>query len=421
MVSFECSYLLATPAVVTSPDFGTRLILLGALNPLTDKAFMRDLDHTILTEILEFALSLVPVPKGSESFTGLPHLQAYKLVHAYYLAEMGETARAQRYLEAIAATMKTSKPSPHFHRPLLAQLRELTERLSGSPNLAASTSWMAKKMQRPTLDGVWGALEGSFAKFITGEDEDKPKRSSESARTKASIGPFSHYSAITPDAHSGGVSRAQSQVDFGSYRQSPPASRAGSALDFHKIPSDVPTARPASSMSGHLLSAGHGRGLADREASEISSDYHYGDNGYRSYATESAPWYGSRADGEEQIATGSSAYDKDENELLTPLAPDASSGFASAQYGGFSSASTYGSYTPAAPSEPQTGASYAAEEEDEEDDLGLGNASAKKAKAPDADDQKSSGDKSVSGRDEKEQDKNEKKGGEYVGHAVDRG
>ena len=52
---------------------------------------------TLLSEILEFALSLSP-PKGQDAFGGLPHLQAYKLVRAFHLAEMGHVEIANRYV-----------------------------------------------------------------------------------------------------------------------------------------------------------------------------------------------------------------------------------------------------------------------------------------------------------------------------------
>jgi Sec23-binding domain of Sec16 len=53
-------------------------------------------DAIVLSEIVEFALSLAPQSKGQEPFGGLPHLQAYKLVRAANLAEMGHMLAASR-------------------------------------------------------------------------------------------------------------------------------------------------------------------------------------------------------------------------------------------------------------------------------------------------------------------------------------
>jgi hypothetical protein len=55
-----------------------------------------DVDGIILTETIEYALSLVPVLKGQEQFAGIPYLQPYKLLHALILIENGETAKSQR-------------------------------------------------------------------------------------------------------------------------------------------------------------------------------------------------------------------------------------------------------------------------------------------------------------------------------------
>jgi COPII coat assembly protein SEC16 len=66
------------------------------MNPQTHVDFYRDQDAVILSEVLEFALSLAPPVKGQETFSGLPHLQAYKLVRAATLAELGHVKVASR-------------------------------------------------------------------------------------------------------------------------------------------------------------------------------------------------------------------------------------------------------------------------------------------------------------------------------------
>lgn len=96
----ESSYLLSPQ---TSPIGGigspsTRITLLGGKNPLTYPNFTKDADSFILSEILEFALSLVPVTKGQEPFHGLPHLQAYRFIQALSLAEMGDMQLANRFV-----------------------------------------------------------------------------------------------------------------------------------------------------------------------------------------------------------------------------------------------------------------------------------------------------------------------------------
>jgi hypothetical protein len=50
----------------------------------------------VFSEIVEFALSIAAPAKGQESFPGLPHLQAYKLLRAMSLAEVGQMQLASR-------------------------------------------------------------------------------------------------------------------------------------------------------------------------------------------------------------------------------------------------------------------------------------------------------------------------------------
>lgn len=78
---------------ITVPS--VRMILVGSESPATLLNFNKDLDVTLLSEIVEFALSL-STSKGQDPFSGLPHLQAYKLLRAYHLAEMGCIEAANR-------------------------------------------------------------------------------------------------------------------------------------------------------------------------------------------------------------------------------------------------------------------------------------------------------------------------------------
>jgi hypothetical protein len=75
-----------------------RVVLIGSRNPHAWPSFYKDTDPIILSEIAEFAFSLKCVTKGQEPFHGLPHLQAYKLIRASYLAEIGEIQAASRWV-----------------------------------------------------------------------------------------------------------------------------------------------------------------------------------------------------------------------------------------------------------------------------------------------------------------------------------
>ncbi|TKY85854.1 hypothetical protein EX895_005395 [Sporisorium graminicola] len=279
-------YLLSpqTSPIGGADTNGARFTLLGLSSPKTSATFVQDLDGILMTEVLEFAQGLVPAVKGQEPFPGIPHLQAYKLVYAQQLADLGEVGKAQRYCEAIAQCLKQCKSSPYLHSTLLLQSKQLSDRLVGAPHAGAGGNWVSRKMQRPTLDGVWGALEGRFTKFIAGEDgaveADSPNKNSKGS-VSSSIGPFSHYSAITPDAASGGMTR---QPSFNELRTGSPSgltSRSGSAMDFRNATKRAasPKHRSSTALSMRPLNsdpysdwpqpkaAGHGNG------SEAASNY----------------------------------------------------------------------------------------------------------------------------------------------------
>jgi COPII coat assembly protein SEC16 len=49
----------------------------------------------IYSELVEYALSQAPVPKGKDAFSGIPHLLPYKLRKAWQLLEFGNASLAR--------------------------------------------------------------------------------------------------------------------------------------------------------------------------------------------------------------------------------------------------------------------------------------------------------------------------------------
>lgn len=392
-------YLLSpsTSPIGGADTTGVRFTLLGLANPKGSTTFMQDLDGILMTEVLEFAQGLVPAVKGQEPFAGIPHLQAYKLVHAQQLADLGETAKAQRYCESIAQCLKQSKNSPYLHSTLLSQSKQLSDRLVGAPQAGPGGNWMTRKMQRPTLDGVWGALEGRFTKFIAGEEggveADSPNKNSKGS-VSSSIGPFSHYSAITPDAASGGMTRQQSYSELCTGSPSVPTSRSGSAMDFRNATKRAasPKHRASSALSmrplnsdpygdwpqqrgsingnsngneaasnydrdsvrsssdapsnpygyGASLHAGPGHGYGSghgTQASEFSTaSSTYGGQAETSFTSDTAPWHGNAGGQTGRDAESSGRHSTDAN------GPAAGSNAGYGGYGDYGSYGGYGSY-----------------------------------------------------------------------------
>lgn len=162
-------------------------------------------------------MSLVPVPKGQDPFTGFPYLHAYRLVHASLATDSGHLHVAQkyvmvvfrfslmltiarRYCDSIGAALKMSaKMSPFYHPTLLKHTKSLLDRVSGSPSKAEGGSWVSRKIpQRPTLDTLWSTLEGRFTSFVAGESESKESPKKLTPNTVGEAGPFAQFSTIGP-------------------------------------------------------------------------------------------------------------------------------------------------------------------------------------------------------------------------------
>ena len=178
-----------------------KMILIGSENPQRKPTFHTDSDPFLFSEILEFAYSLAPLSKGQDAFTGIPHLQAYRLIYAFQLAEMGEVSLASRYCEAISLASRSSKPSGFYTSTFQHQLREFSDRLSGTPQLDKSGSWIARKVTKPSLATIGNWIEGSVSKFIAGEgDEAATHEVTAEAKRKdssAAQGPFSQFTVIS--------------------------------------------------------------------------------------------------------------------------------------------------------------------------------------------------------------------------------
>ncbi|KAF9564629.1 hypothetical protein CPC08DRAFT_631062 [Agrocybe pediades] len=216
----------------------TRITLLGTKNPAEA---LRNPDVIVYSEILEFAMSLVPPVKGQEPFHGIAHLQTYRFMRAMLLCEIGEVQLANRYCEAIASSLTQS--SPYTNTALLEQLQGLQQRLSGVFHGDKSGSWIGAKISKPSLDSIGGWLEGRFTKLVTGEsDSPTPTDSRSSAQPFA--GPFAHYSTIstTPSG------RSSPQPSVATNPNAVPPHRTASAMATSSPYSQVSIERSSSAM-----------------------------------------------------------------------------------------------------------------------------------------------------------------------------
>ncbi|GAA5903248.1 hypothetical protein JCM5296_001217 [Sporobolomyces johnsonii] len=143
---------------------GSRVVLIGSMPSPVTGIYLESL------KLVEFVFSLAPTVKGLDAFVGLPHLQAFRLYHACALADAGHIPQALEYTEAIVNTFKlATKPNPFYHLRLVAQVKILGERLTAAPG--------TRKVAKQAMNGQ-------------------------------SIGPFSHYSSISPGSTSGSAPRS---------------------------------------------------------------------------------------------------------------------------------------------------------------------------------------------------------------------
>lgn len=216
-------YLFARSAVILggADDPASHIVLLGADHVNQRSELGRDLEPILLTEIFEFAVSL----SAPSALPAIPHLQAFKLAHAFTLAEYGYKDEAQPYCEAIAGAMKsTTRSSPYYNATLIQELDDLVKRLSEAPK-DGSSSWISK----PTMGKVSSSVWSSFNKFVAGEDSD----ANATATGGADTSPFARITGDTPS-----VSRSPSSADiYGTYSSSAPLASASTAAGSRYAPS----------------------------------------------------------------------------------------------------------------------------------------------------------------------------------------
>ncbi|KAJ4378758.1 vesicle coat component [Didymella sp. IMI 355093] len=196
-----CFIFARSVALVNGPDDPQAdLVLVGADHKQNPLELGLEMEPVLLTEVYEFALSL-SAPTSSFVF---PHLQSYKLAHAYRLAEYGYRTEAQAYCDAIAASMKaTTKLSPYYNASFLASLDELSRRLSQSPKDGSSI------LKGVSMDKVGSSLLSKFNSFIAGDDDE----ASGNPSAGAEAGPFAKIAGNSPS-----LTPSQSSADlYGAY------------------------------------------------------------------------------------------------------------------------------------------------------------------------------------------------------------
>ncbi|KAJ2448161.1 hypothetical protein EV183_005574, partial [Coemansia sp. RSA 2336] len=173
-----------------------------AMAQTRNSRFYRKPGGFFLTELYELALALRAAcndaGRNRKATVCLPHLQTYKLLHAWWLVDCGQLALASQYCDALLGIVTVN---PTVSVGLVQELRSLRERLSGAgmtssragedAALAGSSpkSWLARAVPRPSFTSLMTAVDSSIDKLITGVDGSQAP--SESAPS-FEIGPGRH-------------------------------------------------------------------------------------------------------------------------------------------------------------------------------------------------------------------------------------
>lgn len=183
-------------------DSQVSVALLGADHIQNPFGYNRDFDSILLTEVYDFACTVL-APSTVSTFSS--HLQSYKLYHAMILAEYGYRFEAQQYCDSITAVLKsTTKLSPYFHALLFGALEDLVERLRQAPT-DGSTSWMS----RPSMDKVSGSVWTRLNQFIAGDEIDTGSAASGKGLDHDVSGPFARVVGDAP-----GISQSELSSDL---------------------------------------------------------------------------------------------------------------------------------------------------------------------------------------------------------------
>lgn len=208
----------------------SNFVLVGSDHKRQTEQFAKEIEPLLLSEVYEYGQSLAG---GSNVVLTSPHLAAYKLQHAFALAEYGYRDKAIQYCEAIleAITAQT-KRSPYYHAVLGGAVEDLMKRLKQAPK-EESNSWIPKPSMNKVSDSVWNR----FNKFVAGDDNENAQASS----NEEAAGPFARVAGGTPT-----ISRTPSVSGLETFGATVPSYGVPPPLTNGPIAASAPSTRAAS-------------------------------------------------------------------------------------------------------------------------------------------------------------------------------
>lgn len=309
-----------------------------------------------------------------------------------------------RYTEAINATLRMStRASPYFTSTFLEQLKDLHDRLTGAPH-GDKKNFLGGAITKPSMETFNTWIAGGLTKLIEG-DEPTPQLQDQQVEARpansATLGPFSHYSAISSNAPSKSPSPAPSftsvhgmstippprTASTGGYRPpanglspmpvAPPPDRSASAIDYIQTINRKPS--PGPKVLSATFPQAHENGYTPYNSDQMNSPS-AGGIVKEGAGPETGPWWGSSNGGTASATPTAGTFLRvNGGELSEGEGPQ----FISL---GDNDALFTPSVTPSiAPSSPRF--TTAPSSYDEDDDLGLGNSKPKMNKRVEEEDE----------------------------------
>ncbi|KAL2025113.1 hypothetical protein VTK56DRAFT_115 [Thermocarpiscus australiensis] len=212
-------------------DPNSHFVLVGSDHKTQAEQFAKEIEPLLLSEVYEYGQSLAG---GSNVPITNPHLAAYKLQHAFVLAEQGFRDKALQYCDAIAAAITSQTRRSPYHHPILEQaVEDLMTRLKQAPK-EESSSWIPKPSMNKVSDTVWNR----FNKFVTGEDNES---SGQGSPAEGESGPFARIAGGTPT-----ISRSPSTNNLETFGAAVPSYGAPAAPANGPVAASAPPTRAAS-------------------------------------------------------------------------------------------------------------------------------------------------------------------------------
>jgi len=308
-------YLFSPSSISGLNGNTTKAVLLGT-DHHKNRQFYKDLNAFQMTEFLEYMYYM-----ANKNISTMPHFQAYKLIYANWLADIGLVTKAFSYAQSIMQIIKsgtnnnnsTSPSSIFYNQTLFENLKEFTDRcqghFSGTKN-APKDGWFSKITK---FDTFLEAFDHGLNKFIgSTENENVPNHTGTpqpaAAPNPVAMMPPTAYNNTTA-ASSLGLKNSSSYQSINQtyYKNSYSTDNVGSTQGSRKNSFSKDNQKGVFSIIGNLFNKGSNAPTTNNSSTNsLSNQDESNKNGY--YDSITKQW----------VTTNSQTNDKFGNDIAVP-------------------------------------------------------------------------------------------------------